>query len=236
MMYESSNLWKPEKIIENKNAKPIMTDTLKAMPVPDDISKLDVTEVEHAVEPLRQELLAKAHDEAKLIKEQAQEEGAKLGYDAGYAEGKNIGDQVGMQLKTEGQNNLSRVQNEINEYVHDKQNEILEIALSIASAMIKKQLSLDPTIIETISEPMLQKLIEPDILITVTVNPTHREQMTTILKQKKAEVTSLRFLVLDDMQMELSDIKVETQDTVIQANMQQELKEILAQLQKVDES
>lgn len=235
MMHGSSNLWKPEKIIEIKEAKPIMTDTVNVMTTTSDEYQLSVTQVQHEVEPLRQELLAKANEEANAIRDQAQAAGAKQGYEAGYAEGKNIGDQIAMQLKAEAQNNLMWTQNEIADYVHTKQDEVLEIAVSIASAMIKKQLSLDKTIIESIAEPMLQKLIEPDILITVTVNPTHHEQMVAVLEQKKAEVKSLRFLILDDMQMELSDIKVETQDTVMQVNLQQELQETLLQLQKVDE-
>lgn len=234
-MQESNNLWKATKVIENAQAKPIMTIIPTEPLVESDYDKLTkLAEIERATEPYRQQLITEAQIEAKIIKEKAQQEGANLGYEAGYAEGKLVGDQMANQINAEAQTNFLQTQTEIASYVKDKQDEIISIAVSMASALINKKLELEPTIINAVIEPMLQKLIEPDILITITANPNHHQHLVELLNVKKNEIPSLRFIILDDMQMALVDVKVETRDTVMQIDMQKELAEFLEVLQKVD--
>lgn len=229
----SNNLWKQAKVIENPLAKEIVTTTIKEQETEEPlVNNQYMAEAEMALQPYREQLMADAKIAAEALKDRAYAEGKAQGYDDGYAEGKAVGDQMAHQISMEATQNFATAQAEIGSYVIAKQNELVTLAVEMASAIVKTKIELEPETLATVITPMLQKLAEPDQLLTVTANPACREILQAKLESKKAEINNFRYLILDDMQLAATDLKVETSDSLIVFNLENELQELLQQLQQ----
>lgn len=227
----SNNVWKQATVIDNNAPKPIITDNLVPLAAPSEDDNMQVFNAEN--QALRQQIMTDAQQAAEALKAQAFAEGQAAGYEVGYNEGKAVGDQMAQQISMEAEQNYAAAQADIATYLHDKEAEIVAFAVAMAGQIVKKQIDLDETTIGNIIAPTLLQLGQPDQLITVTANPAHREVLTAKLEAKKAEIPNLHYLLLDDMQYELTALKVETSDTLVVFDLETELKNLLVELQKV---
>lgn len=227
----SNNVWKQAKVIDNNAPKPIITESLIELVAESDDQTVQA--INAANQELRQQIMTKAQEAAEALKSQAFTEGQAAGYEDGYQEGKLAGDQMAQQISFEAEQNYAAAQAEIATYLRDKEAEIVAFAVEMAGEIVKKQITLDETTIGTILAPILMNLAQPDQLVTVTANPVHHDILAAKLDDKKNEIPNFHYLIIDNMQFELTDLKVETSDTLVVFDLETELKNLLKQLQKV---
>lgn len=232
----SSNLWKQAKVFENESPKEIITKEIKHQ-VENDVlfnSENQLDNHDFDFEKYHQDLMAQANEQADSLKKQAFNQGKKEGYDAGYLEGKAIGDQIANEINLEATQNLKTAKQTVDDYLDDKKDEIIALAVEMAKTIVKHEIDNNPETIQDILKPILQKLSTTDQLLTITTNPAHRDQLVIKLEERKQEIPNLRYLILDDMQMQLGDLKLETSDSLMVFNLEDELNRFLQKLQEVN--
>lgn len=228
----SNNVWKQAKVVDNNAAKPIITENLTQLA--DESTPAQVQAMHASQQVLRQQIMTDAQNAAAVLKEEAFNDGQAAGYEAGYAEGLAAGQQMAQQISMEAEQNYAAAQAEVATYLQTKKAEIVAMAVAMAGQIVKKQITLDEDTISTVIEPILLQLAQPDQLVTVTANPVHHAVLAAKLTTKKNDIPNFHYLLLDDMQAELTDLKVETSDTLVVFDLEAELKNLLKHLQEVE--
>jgi len=187
-----------------------------------------------AAEKKAQQQLQNAFDEAEAIKQKAYQEGYEFGKKEGHTKGYKEGRQEAT-IKTEKQlfsatETLNDAIQIGNNYVKEKEQEIIEFSLAMAKAITKTQFKMDHSMILQILKPMLVKLEQPDQLIVIHAHSKHYEDLVGEMKRKQEQLPTMRFLVAKDDQMALSDLTVETDQASVVFNLQEELQLFLKEI------
>ncbi|MCP0886250.1 hypothetical protein LB941_02720 [Ligilactobacillus sp. WILCCON 0076] len=187
-------------------------------------------EGQEKLEKLKNQIINDATLQAEKIKKSAYEQGFKTGKEAGYTagyedgltEGKKIADNLIDQTRT----NIKQVNQEINEYVKEKKNDVITYGVKMAEILINKKLEIEPQTILNLIEPVLFNLEKPDQVIIIRAHNRYHMVLTERLEKMKKN-SNIRFAVLDDNSMGNAQIKIESEDAVVTANLTEELKKFL---------
>lgn len=181
-----------------------------------------------------------AQEEAQQLREETYQQALESGQQQGYQAGYDQGYQVGMdQAKTAAENIFVQAQSSLEEalemreeYIREKQQEIIQLSVEMAQALIQTQFDFDENTIVNILEPILLKLEKPDQLIVIRANEKYYSLLLEKMDEKKRDFPSTRYLVLKDTMMEPYNLTVESDEALITFDLETELKKFLKQLAK----
>ena len=151
-------------------------------------------------------LVSRAHEEAKIIKENAQKEG--------FDEGVNNAKEEVAELKNAIQTII-----DIKEKAYDSyKDDIIFIALEIAKKILSEQVKVEPETVVEITSSVIKNLSKEDNSITITVNSADEEVMKKAIEEGKLKGKSnVEFSVITDDNVEQGSCMVKTQSGQIDA-------------------
>jgi len=207
----------------------------------------DNTEQEKAViieaEKQAQIILEKAQQEALRIIEdtqnksqelfnQAQEEGQKAGYSAGYETGIQ-------QIKTEFVNQIksidilaSSVFDIKKEIIVSAEQEIVKLSIVIAEKLVRQQIDIDPEIIKNIVKAAINELKDKEE-VKIVVNPAVTDYIYEFSEELKQTINGLeKIKVIEDKTIPPDGVIVESLESRIDARLDSQIVEITKRLMK----
>lgn len=238
-LLSNNNVIKQHKVIENDKPSEIVTKLPKHQEIKEYNANLVSEETDEQVNQLnslRNNILAQAQIEADELKQQAMQTGHDVGRQQGYAEGLNQGNIRATQLIEEAEKNLVNTVKTINDYTKSKQQEIVGLAIEMAQIIIKEQLTIEPTKILKILEPILLKLEEPDEFIKIKAHPHYHAALAEKLASQKRILGSLRYVLLDDTSLAIDHVVVESNETVTVVDIEAELNKFMNELKNEKEA
>ncbi|GEM_PF-6944101 len=200
-----------------------------------------------------EQILAKAHAEAKAIKESieaekqaaiktAKEEAKKEAYAIGFKEGKNEGYKVGLKQGTDEttaklspslktfDNVTQQLETKINKLVQEAQNDFIELVKVIALKVIHKHLNGDDTIIANAMEHISEFIVQKNSLI-INLNPDDKAMATQWLRNNKARFDKLKSLKINsDESISRGSCKITTPEGGINLNIEEAITAIVEEL------
>ena len=151
-------------------------------------------------------LVSRAHEEAKIIKENAQKEG--------FDEGVNSAKEEVAQLKEAIQTIIDIKEKAYENYKDD----IVFIALEVAKKILSEQVKVEPETVVEIASSVIKNLSKEDNLITITVNSQDEETMKNAIEEGKLKAKSnVEFSIITDDNVEQGSCMVKTQSGQIDA-------------------
>jgi len=182
-----------------------------------------------APEPPSEEAIARLNAQLALLREDARVEG----YDAGIAEGREAGLTEGRSQATEELQHLRQLAesfgNEIaraNEVIAD---DLLNLALDIAKAMLKTALAVKPELVLPIvgeAVRYLPSLQQPALLFL------HPDDVALVQERMNDELTKAGWRIAEDMSLQRGGCRIETASNQIDASITSRWERISASLGK----
>ena len=160
---------------------------------------------------LKAEMLVDAKQKAAEIKQEA--------YDSGYAQGKKDGYQEAV---TKGQQKMAPLVKQAQDNV--------EQSLAESKQYLAEKQELTPEKITAILSPLLFELEKPNEVLMVWANSAYHESLTTKLEQVKEEIPDLRYIIFDDDSLNALQLRVESNESVVDIDIKKELQGFLEQL------
>ncbi len=151
-------------------------------------------------------LVSRAHEEAKIIKENAQKEG--------FDEGVNNAKEEVAELKNAIQTIINIKEKAYDSYKDD----IIFIALEIAKKILSEHVNVEPETVVEIASKIIKNLSKEENSIMITVNPNDEETMQKAIEEGKLRnKTNVEISVLTDNNIEQGSCMVKTQSGQIDA-------------------
>ncbi|WP_027307536.1 FliH/SctL family protein [Caloramator sp. ALD01] len=182
------------------------------------------------------EIINNAKQNSKKILEDAKEEGYKEGLTKGYNDGYNkaILEAKGEAYKIieEANKYLEGIYTEVNGYVKKSKNDIINLAVEIAKEVLKSELSISSEAIINCAQKALSKVKQKSNIILKTSINDYK-----ILKLRQEELeqfidSSSALIIVADSNLQNGDIYIETNNGIIDATVETQLKTILNKLLK----
>jgi flagellar assembly protein FliH len=187
-------------------------------------------------ERLKQEALESAGQirfqavqEAEQIKENARKEGFQSGRDEGIAQGKKEGLSQTQALYQKAVSFYQEIVNYKSEWLNDWQEAVLELALTAAEKVIRRELE-NRSIIKEILDELLLPISDSE-QVKVHVHPDHFAETSHFLKEGEyARYQLQRIRVIPDLKIEEGTCVVETESGIYDGQLSTQLNEIKKQL------
>lgn len=179
---------------------------------------------------LKSEMLADAQKEAQRIKQEAYDVGNAEGKKAGYQQALTTGNKEMAVLVDQAKANVEQSLKGANEYIADKKVEIISFAEKMAEVILKTQLEISPEKITSILNPLLFELEKPDEVLLVWANSAYHDALSAKLEQIKNEVPDIRYIIFDDDSLDALQIRVESNESVVDIDIKKELQDFLKRL------
>ena len=157
-------------------------------------------------------LVSRAHEEAKIIKEQAAHDGFKNGLTKADDEITHLQEIV---------SNLIGVKESAYEYY---KKDIIEVALMVAKKILSAQVRLEPELIVEIASNVIKEISEEESRITFVINPADELVLSENLEKHSAfKNKKAKMLVQTDEAIERGSCKVMTSSGQIDATFSSQL-------------
>lgn len=151
-------------------------------------------------------LVSRAHEEAKIIKENAQKEG--------FEEGVNSAKEEVAELK-KAIDTILNIRQKAYEFY---KNDIVFLALEIAKKILAEQVKVSPETVVEIASNVIKYLSKDDNSITVAVNSKDEEIMKKAIEEGKLKSkANVEFYIITDDKIEQGSCMVKTQSGQIDA-------------------
>jgi flagellar assembly protein FliH len=188
------------------------------------------------------QLLTEAQKQAEQLKKQSIEQGYKDGFAKGTAEGTQAGKKSGHdQALAEHRSQLTQLVQAITAAICDfnKQRQTLEteaisdvvaLAMAIARRVTKRQCDLDPGVLAAnLSEAM--KLVVHATDLRVAVHPSQKKTLLDELPNLQMQWPALAHVeLIEDPKLSLGGCRVQSRQGVINADLDQQLDRVMANL------
>ena len=225
---------------------------IKANVAPATLQPFSMKDVEEAARGIllrarrkAEELIAAAQQEGEAIKEQARADGARAGFDHGFAEGSQQGTEAGRQQAleehrkqlTEVLRSLTQASTELSarrdELETEALHEVVALAAAIARRVTKRQGVIDDAVLAAnVSEAM--RLVVAGADVTIAVHPEQRDTLEEALPRLRLEWPSLRHVELtDDATLSPGGCRVTTGGGTIDADLDEQLDRVITELMPV---
>ncbi len=165
-----------------------------------------------------------SESELQEIRDQAQREGYAAGFTEAYAKGLAEGQAQGLsETHEQNQQKLARIsdlidsfEDEINQSSKQLGQQILDLALDLAQALLHKQLELDKTAILPIVEDAIDQLIQVKQPAQLFLNPQDAETVQAHLGEK---LTQKGWQIVPDPHLDMGGCHLESASNVIDASL-----------------
>ncbi|NLU36669.1 MAG: hypothetical protein GXX01_06600 [Clostridiales bacterium] len=193
----------------------------------------ELQELINRAEKQAENIIRQAHEEADSIRRQAREEG----YQAGLKEGKRTGYREGYEeavketeeLKEKAKALLESAHRESREYISRTKAEIIRLAAAMARKIIHFNIDMnDEAIVEMVKEALHRSEEKKQVLLR---SPA---EFVSVLKANMDQFEKIcphaNFIVLEDATVESPGCVIETEDQVINLEVDQQLNNIIEAL------
>ena len=165
-----------------------------------------------------------SESELQEIRDQAQREGYAAGFTEAYAKGLAEGQAQGLsETHEQNQQKLARIsdlidsfEDEINQSSKQLGQQILDLALDLAQALLHKQLELNKTAILPIVEDAIDQLIQVKQPAQLFLNPQDAETVQAHLGEKLAQKG---WQIVPDPHLDMGGCHLESASNVIDASL-----------------
>ncbi|GBG94931.1 hypothetical protein LFYK43_13900 [Ligilactobacillus salitolerans] len=175
-------------------------------------------------------MLAEAKKEAADLKKKAYRTGLAEGKKAGFEQAFNEGNAKIAVLVEQAQKNVEQALEEVQTYKEQKQADFQKFAVGLAEVLLKTQLELDPAKITQLLSPLLFEFEKPDEVLMIWANSNYHDPLVSKMERIKQEVPDLRYVIFDDDHLEALQLKIESNEAVVEIDFEQELHDFLEQL------
>lgn len=179
------------------------------------------------------EIISNAREEAESIKQQAREEGWQAGFqegrDSGYQAGYEEAIQSSEKMKEMARALLQNAHLKSREYISKTKEEIINLAAAMARKIIHTRIDMDDEcIVEMVKEALHQSEEKNQVLLRCPV------EFISVLQANSSQFEKIcpnaNFIILEDPTVKGSGCVIETEDQVIDLEIDQQLNNIVSAL------
>lgn len=161
-------------------------------------------------------------------------EGRQQGYQEGYESGMAAAREMAQSMEAEAKQKLEEAARSIDRFYQEKQEEIIDLACSMASQIVHERISVSDEKLLPLITPVLQQSIgKGEQFITVSVHPEHARHMKQNVKRLEEEYPNLHFAVFPDSGLEENGCTVESAHAITDLQIQKQLAAIAADLKEM---
>lgn len=190
----------------------------------------------HELLRLKEEVLQKSLEEGEQLKQEAYLTGLKEGQLDGFESGKETGFKAGQKeaesLKQNALSIIKQVNEEMNAYQKEKQEDFIKASALMAENIINQELSLSEDKLKLLLQPVLNKVEKADNFITIFVTKDNLENTNLYMEKMKEQFAGLKFAVLVDEALETNGCVIETNYEVIDLQIKKQLNAMVKDLMK----
>ena len=225
-----------EVIAKHEDAEDLEASTVTRV----NLAKKQASELLAQAEQERQTLMFEALQEIEELKTKAYEEAYQSGLKTGHEEGYEKGyAQATKQAHIENQQEIEKIHlmreetlAEIDQYKFDKKDELIKLASHMAKKIVHKEIDASDKGILLLAEPFFYQLDRDEDRVSITVHPSHREQLESQIEDIEKIIPGTRIVVYGNPKVEKDGLIIESSRAVIDLQVK---KQIEAILQEIDE-
>lgn len=178
-----------------------------------------------------------SEQELEEIREKARQEAYAVGYQEAYERGLREGQEAGQMMAAENMQPdiqsmhilLDKLSAELKEIGKTTGKELLDLAISLASAILKTRVELDQNIILPIVEDAIAQLPSAQVNASISLNPAD----ANIVKKNLGDTLIANgWRIVPDQQLSRGDCKIETSQNLIDSSIDTRWERLTAILRK----
>lgn len=178
-----------------------------------------------------------SEQELEEIREKARQEAYAVGYQEAYERGLREGQEAGQMMAAENMQPdiqsmhilLDKLSAELKEVGKTTGKELLDLAISLASAILKTRVELDQYIILPIVEDAIAQLPSAQVNASISLNPAD----ANIVKKNLGDTLIANgWRIVPDQQLSRGDCKIETSQNLIDSSIDMRWERLTAILRK----
>lgn len=178
-----------------------------------------------------------SEQELEEIREKARQEAYAVGYQEAYERGLREGQEAGQMMAAENMQPdiqsmhmlLDKLSAELKEVGKTTGKELLDLAISLASAILKTRVELDQNIILPIVEDAIAQLPSAQVNASISLNPAD----ANIVKKNLGDTLIANgWRIVPDQQLSRGDCKIETSQNLIDSSIDTRWERLTAILRK----
>jgi flagellar assembly protein FliH len=186
----------------------------------------------------RQSIIAKAVEEADLIKHKANEEGLlqgkemgrQEGFLAGYEKGRQEGLETVSKIRASLLNQLKETDTLVSTYYKENKEAIIELAAQMAEQIVHHSIDRADETIMLLLDPILKRMEKNEPFITITVRPEDVKNISSKVNEHETDEFTARYVVLSDDTLEKNGCIIECSRSIIDLQIKKQLDAIVADL------
>lgn len=178
-----------------------------------------------------------SEQELEEIREKARQEAYAAGYQEAYERGLREGQEAGQMIAAENMQPdiqsmhilLDKLSAELKEIGKTTGKELLDLAISLASAILKTRVELDQNIVLPIVEDAIAQLPSAQVNASISLNPAD----ANIVKKNLGDTLIANgWRIVPDQQLSRGDCKIETSQNLIDSSIDMRWERLTAILRK----
>lgn len=185
-------------------------------------------------------LLKQTEEEIRFLKEQVKKEAYQEGYQAGYETGLQEGKAEGLQIAEienagliqEARNTITEAQLDIEAYIEEKKESLLDLSIHMAEKIVQDQLDSSSEGLLELVHPILHQLDQKEDYVSLTVHPSQRAFVKGKLPELEKNYTDVRFVVLQDAKVNPLGCIVESAHKVIDLQVRKQLEAMVEEMKE----
>lgn len=186
----------------------------------------------------RERLIADAKKEIEELKKETQQVGFEEGQVQGYQSGRQEGyDSIIGQAQEEAEMIKNRMQKEAQDYVDGylKKNRenIINLALSMAESIVRYEIDQSDTGLIDLLDKQVDGYLEVESII-IRCHPKAKEQIVKHLDRLEEKSPATKFFVLSDSKLAEHDLILESDDQVIDLDIEKQIESIRETIRNVE--
>lgn len=185
---------------------------------------------------IKEQVIEQAKLEGEELKKEAYQEGLKEGqidgYESGLENGYQAGEEKSNHLKENSFKVIKQAEEQMTRYKKENQHEFIELAAEMAEMILGKELSQSEMELQTLLEPVLNRLDKNDNFITIFVRKENQEQTSNYMNELKECYPEMKFAVIVDNALEKNGCVIETNYELIDLQLKKQLDLMVKELTK----
>jgi flagellar assembly protein FliH len=186
----------------------------------------------------RQIIIAKAVEEADLIKRNAKEEGLlqgkemgmQEGFRAGYEKGRQEGLETVASIRASLMNQLKETDTLVSAYYKENKEAIIELAAQMAEKIVHESIDRADEKLMLLIDPILKRMEKNEPFITITVRSEDTKTIRSKITEHETDEFTARYIVLSDDTLEKNGCIIECSRSIIDLQIKKQLAAIIMDL------
>lgn len=185
-------------------------------------------------------MIQEAEEEIARLKEEAYREAFEAGRNDGFTQGFNEGQAQGFEkgkedsqeLMNQARAMITEAQLNIEEYIQEKKDSLLSLAIHMAQKIVQEQLDLTPDGIMELVHPVLHQLDRKEDYVSLTVHSSKRKELRERLPMLEKNYPGVRFVVFGDDNIDPLGCIVESAHKVVDLQVRKQLETMVEEMKE----